>query len=168
MRRILIASVGRSDYGIYRQIMERIDASASLEYALLVSGAHLSRAGHTIDEIRADGRPVAVEIPLPETSVDQGSMAMAMGQAIIGVAEYFSKTRPDILLVLGDRFEMFAIAAAAFPSTFRSLTFMAENSRSAPLTMSSGTRSPRCPICISPQRRITRSGSSGWARIHGV
>jgi UDP-hydrolysing UDP-N-acetyl-D-glucosamine 2-epimerase len=115
MRKILIATVGRSDYSIYRSIMEKIDVSPTLDYSLLVSGAHLSKIGHTVDEIKADQRPIAVEIPLSETSPDQASMAAAMGQAIIGVAEYYSRTRPDILVVLGDRFEMFAIVAATVP-----------------------------------------------------
>ncbi|MXQ12901.1 UDP-N-acetylglucosamine 2-epimerase [Microvirga makkahensis] len=115
MRKILIASVGRSDYGIYRQIMDRIDASPELEYSLLVSGAHLTEVGRTIDEIRSDGRPIAVEIPLSETSADQASMTKATGQVIVALADYFSRCRPDILMVLGDRFEMFAVAAAAVP-----------------------------------------------------
>lgn len=116
MRNILIATVGRSDYGIYRQVMERIDASSKLDYQLIVSGAHLSKkGGHTIDEIRADGRRVAAEVPLPETSSGQAQMAAAMGVAISGTADYLASERPDVLLVVGDRFEMFAIAAATVP-----------------------------------------------------
>lgn len=116
MRSVLVVTVGRSDYGIYRPVMDRMEASSQLNYRLLVSGGHLSqRAGRTVDEIHADGRPIAASVPLPDTLDSQARMAEAMAAAISGTAECLARERPDVILVLGDRFEMFAIAAAAVP-----------------------------------------------------
>jgi UDP-hydrolysing UDP-N-acetyl-D-glucosamine 2-epimerase len=117
MRSILAVTVGRSDFGIYRPVLDAMAASPMLDYRLLVSGAHLSKAaGGTIDEILKENRRIAATIPLPETSGGHAGMAVAMGAALSGAAEVFAAERPDILIVLGDRFEMFAIAAAAVPS----------------------------------------------------
>jgi UDP-hydrolysing UDP-N-acetyl-D-glucosamine 2-epimerase len=116
LRTILVATVGRSDFGIYRQVLNRIAATPGLRYELLVSGAHLSsKSGETVTEIEAENRPIAAKIPLPETGDTQSAMASAMGVALSGTAALFSTKRPDLLLVAGDRFEMFAIAAAAVP-----------------------------------------------------
>lgn len=114
MRTILIVTVGRSDYGLYRPVIDQIAAEPTLQYSLVVSGAHLGNAA-TVEEIRADRRPVAAEIPLPETGGGQVHVVRAMAVILAGMAAILDRARPDILLVLGDRFEMFAAAAAAVP-----------------------------------------------------
>lgn len=116
MRKILVVTVGRSDYSVYRSVMNRIAVEPELHYELLVTGGHLAaRSGNTISEIISDSRPIAAKIPLPETLEDPSAMADAMGVAMSGAAQVLHENRPDILLVLGDRFEMFAVAAAAVP-----------------------------------------------------
>ncbi|MEP9370668.1 UDP-N-acetylglucosamine 2-epimerase [Mesorhizobium sp. KR1-2] len=116
MRKILIATVGRSDYGVCRPVMNRIATESGLCYELLVTGAHLSQAsGGTIDEIVNDSRPISGRVPLPETLGGPRPTAEAMGVAMAGSARVFAEKRPDLLLVLGDRFEMFAVASAAVP-----------------------------------------------------
>lgn len=116
MRRILVVTTGRSDYGLCRPVMDRIAEEPGLDYSLLVSGAHLSeRSGLTVREIEADGRPIAARIRARETLGQPAAMAAAMGEITLASAEFLAKSPPDILLVLGDRFEMFAVAAAAVP-----------------------------------------------------
>jgi UDP-hydrolysing UDP-N-acetyl-D-glucosamine 2-epimerase len=116
MRRIILVTTGRSDYGLYRPIMDCIAGHADLNYELLVSGGHLSeRSGSTVREIEAEGRPIAARLTTRETLGAPAAMAAAMGEIMLGAADYFSRSRPDILVVLGDRFEMFAAAAAAVP-----------------------------------------------------
>jgi UDP-hydrolysing UDP-N-acetyl-D-glucosamine 2-epimerase len=115
-RNILVITVGRSDYGISRQILDRISETEGLEYSLLVSGAHLSEAGgYTVREIELDNRPISAQVPLPDTHGSAAAMAHAMAAALSGAAAHFSLNRPDIVLVIGDRFEAFAIAAATVP-----------------------------------------------------
>lgn len=115
-RNILVVTVGRSDYGICRPILERIEQTDGLGYALLVSGAHLSpRTGNTVEEIEAEARPIAARLTLPETDSGPEAATAAMGVAISAAASIYATRRPDILLVIGDRFEMFALTAAAVP-----------------------------------------------------
>ena len=115
-RKILVVTVGRSDFGISRQILDRIAETEGLDYGLLVSGAHLSEAaGYTVREIEAEGRPIAARIPLPDSHGSMEATAQAMAAAMGGTATYLARERPDIVLVVGDRFETFAIAAATVP-----------------------------------------------------
>lgn len=116
MRRLLIATAGRSDYGIYRPILERIEAEPGLDYALLVTGQHLSAAGgETVREIEKDGRSIAARIALPETSSSRAAMAEAMAVALSGTGALLAGEGFDMVVVLGDRFEMFAVATACVP-----------------------------------------------------
>lgn len=116
MRKILVATVGRSDYGVCRPVMNRIAMERGLCYELLVTGAHLSRtSGGTIDEIINDSHAIAGKVHLPDTPGGPRAMAEAMGAAMAGSARLIEEKRPDMLLVLGDRFEMFAVASAAVP-----------------------------------------------------
>lgn len=116
MRTVGVVTVGRSDYGIYIPVLRAIEADPRLELRLLVSGAHLSHeCGFTVDTIRRDGFPVAdcVEMLLPsDAPVD---IARSMGRGVAAFAESYARSRPDILLALGDRFEMHAAVLAALP-----------------------------------------------------
>lgn len=115
-RSILIPTVGRSDFGIARQIMNRIAHTPGMTYSLLVSGAHLSEAGGmTVREIEAESRPIAGRIPLPDSHESEAATAVAMGAALSGAAQYLAERQPDMMLIIGDRFEMAAIASAAVP-----------------------------------------------------
>ncbi len=116
MRTIGVVTTARSDYGIYRPILRRILADRDLDLVLFVGGMHLSPAfGLTVKEIERDGFPIAERIEFALDSDTSEGMSVAMGEAIAGFAEAFARSRPDILLVLGDRFEMFAAASAALP-----------------------------------------------------
>lgn len=116
MRRFLIATAGRSDYGIYRPILDRIEADPELDYALLVTGQHLSIAGgETVREIERDGRPIAARIALPETSSSRAAVPEAMAAALAGTGALLAREDFDMVIVLGDRFEMFAVTAACVP-----------------------------------------------------
>ncbi len=87
-----------------------------LKMMLYVSGTHLSKDhGYTISEIEQDCFPIAAKIPLPLDNDDPSGIARTMGEAIIGFSRAFEAIRPDILLVLGDRYEMHAAASAAMP-----------------------------------------------------
>lgn len=114
MRTIGAVTVARSDYGIYRPVLRRIAADESLELRLFVSGTHLAADhGATVREIEADGFPVAARIASIASADDATSIARAAGGAVGGFADALTADRPDLLLVLGDRFEMLAAALAA-------------------------------------------------------
>lgn len=81
---------------------------------LLVTGMHLSpEFGMTVGEIEGDGIPIAERVEILLSSDSAVGVSKAMGLALIGFADSFARLRPDIVVVLGDRFEVFAAAAAA-------------------------------------------------------
>jgi len=116
MRTIGVVTVGRSDYGIYYPLLKTIQQEPALKLHLYVSGAHLSsQFGFTIHQIRDDGFKIheAIEILLASDSPE--AICKSIGLGVIGFAETFRKHHPDILVVLGDRFEMYASVVAALP-----------------------------------------------------
>lgn len=116
MRTIGVVSVARSDYGIYVPLLRRIQADPDLRLMLFVGGMHLSpEFGMTVREIERDGFPIAERVEMLLSSDSPEGVSKAMGLGLIGFAQAFARSRPDILVVLGDRFEMFAAAAAAVP-----------------------------------------------------
>lgn len=116
MRRIGVITTSRADYGLLRPILKRIEASRGLDLKLFVSGTHLSaRHGMTVREIELDGFRIDARIRLPLGGNTPEAAAKAMGRATSGFAQAYNHVRPDILLILGDRFEMHAAAAAAVP-----------------------------------------------------
>jgi UDP-N-acetylglucosamine 2-epimerase (non-hydrolysing)/GDP/UDP-N,N'-diacetylbacillosamine 2-epimerase (hydrolysing) len=116
MRKIGVITVARSDYGIYFPVLSRIHADTELELCLMVSGMHLSpEFGMTVDKITDDGFPIAAKVNMLLSADGPTGIAKSMGLGTLGFAEVYDQHRPDILLVLGDRFEMMAAALAALP-----------------------------------------------------
>lgn len=116
MRTIAVVSVARSDYGIYLPILRTIQSHADLRLQLIVSGAHLSpEFGTTVDAIEADGFEVSDRVEMLVSSDTPDGTATSMGLGLIGFSRVFQRSRPDVLVVLGDRFEMFTAALAALP-----------------------------------------------------
>jgi len=116
MRTIGVVTTSRSDYGIYRSILRKIAADPELRLMLFVGGMHLSKQfGMTIEKIKQDGFPIKHEVEFSLESDTPEGTTQALAAAVAGFGKAFGKSRPDILLVLGDRFEMFAAASAAVP-----------------------------------------------------
>ena len=105
----------RAEFGILLPLLLRLNDCPEIEFRLAVTGSHLSTAyGHTLDEIRRTGLPIHAKIPLPlGEGDDKAHMIQAAGAAMSAFADYFSAHRPDLLVVLGDRYEIFAVSAAA-------------------------------------------------------
>jgi UDP-hydrolysing UDP-N-acetyl-D-glucosamine 2-epimerase len=116
MRTIGVVTVGRSDYGIYLPLLKAIREDPGLELWLIVSGMHLCpEFGLTVHDIEADGFDVAERVEMSLSSDTPEAIAKSMGLGVIGFAQLYARRRPDILVVLGDRFEMYAAALAAHP-----------------------------------------------------
>ena len=115
-RRIGVVTVSRSDYGHLRPVLDGIRGAPDLELVLFVAGMHLApRFGSTAREIEADGFPIAERIPMLEPDDSPEGVATSTGRGVEGFAGAFARRRPDLLIVLGDRFEMLAAAVAALP-----------------------------------------------------
>jgi len=116
LRTIGVVTTSRADYGIYLPVLRLIRTERTLALRLLVTGMHLSqRFGMTVEAIEADGFEAAERVPVLSDSDDPRAIAESMARGTAGFAEVFARSRPDILVVLGDRFEMHAAALAALP-----------------------------------------------------
>ncbi len=114
MKRIGVVTGTRAEYGLLRPLMERIKADPELELCTIVTGAHLSpEFGLTYREIEEDGFAMdeKVEILLSSDTPDGICKSMALG--MIGFSGVFARRDLDLLLLLGDRYEALAAAAAA-------------------------------------------------------
>jgi len=116
-RRIGVVTTGRSDYGLLRPVIAALLAEPTVSVQIFATGMHLSkRFGHTIGELRRDGhgrRLITVPALLPGD--DPRSVATSLGRTTIRFAAALERHRPDILVVLGDRFETLGAAAATLP-----------------------------------------------------
>ncbi len=116
MRTIGVVSTSRADYSYYLPLLRAITEDPELRLHLLVSGMHLvPEFGLTVKAIEADGFPIAARIETLVASDTPEAIGKSMGLAVIGFAQAFAAFRPDILVVLGDRFEMHAAGLAALP-----------------------------------------------------
>ncbi|HLO69114.1 MAG TPA: UDP-N-acetylglucosamine 2-epimerase, partial [Holophaga sp.] len=116
MTRIGVVTVARSDYGIYLPLLRRMAAEPGLDWGLYVTGMHLSpEFGLTVRAIEADGFPILDRVEMLLGSDTPEGVALSMGLGVQGFARSFGRSRPDLLVVLGDRFEMIAAALAALP-----------------------------------------------------
>ncbi len=113
-RKISVTTGARADYGILRPVLQAILKSKKLELYLIVTGTHLSKKhGLTINEIKRDGFEIFATIDMVPQGDTNYFMSKALGEGIIAFSKIFSKLRPDINLILGDRDEMLASALAA-------------------------------------------------------
>ncbi len=104
----------RADYGCLRWVMEDVRSTAGLELQIIATGMHLSpEFGLTYREIEQDGFVIDSKIEMLLSGDTPTALAKSMGLGLMGVGDALQLLRPDLLLVLGDRFEIFAAAAAA-------------------------------------------------------
>ena len=113
-RRICVITGGRAEYGLLQWVMHEIRAAPDLELQLIVTGAHLERRfGLTVEQIEADGFRIDARVPLGLDGDAAGDVVRAMARCLTGVSEALDRLQPDIVLVLGDRYEILAAAEAA-------------------------------------------------------
>lgn len=110
---IAVVTSTRAEYGLLRGVLQALYTDPEVQLQLLVTGTHLSKAhGQTVNEIEADGIPIAARLPiLPETGTEPVAETIARTVQVFDAC--FAQNAPDALLLLGDRFEIFAVAVAA-------------------------------------------------------
>ncbi|KAA6183977.1 UDP-N-acetylglucosamine 2-epimerase (hydrolyzing) [Thiohalocapsa marina] len=112
-KRICVVTGTRAEYGLLRWVMEGIRQSPVLELQLIATGMHLSpEFGLTVEAIEADGFQVDRKVEMLLSSDTAVGVTKSMGLGMIGFADALAQLQPDLLLVLGDRYEIFAAAAA--------------------------------------------------------
>ncbi len=114
MRRIAIFTATRAEYGLLRPVLFKLRESISCDIELIVSGTHLSDIhGYTLSEIENDGFTASATIPLDLSEDSPKHLSAALGIVCSGVGQALTSLTPDILVLLGDRYECLGAAAAA-------------------------------------------------------
>ncbi len=114
MRRIAVFTGTRAEYGLMFLIIDALNDSKEVDLKLYVGGSHLSeKFGNTISEIEKDGFEVAEKIHFLEDSDTSLGISKSIGNALEKVTKVLHRDKPDIILILGDRYETMAVAQAA-------------------------------------------------------
>lgn len=113
-RKICVITGSRSEYGLLRWVMQGIKDEPTLTLQVIATGMHLSlQFGNTYQEIEGDGFAIDRKVEMLTGSDTPVGVAKSMGNGMIGFADALNELKPDLLVVLGDRFEIFSAVSAA-------------------------------------------------------
>lgn len=113
-RKICFVTGTRAEYGLLSNLMKAIQESNDVELQLVVTGMHLSSEfGLTYKQIETDGFVINEKVEMLLSSDTSTGVAKSIGLATIGFSDSFERLKPDLLIILGDRFEMLAAAQTA-------------------------------------------------------
>ena len=114
MKKICVVTGSRAEYGLLRWVMEGIRDSSKLELQVIATGMHLSpEFGLTYREIEKDGFHIDIKVEMLLSSDTPVGITKSMGIGMIGFADALNELKPDLMLVLGDRYEIFAASSSA-------------------------------------------------------
>jgi len=114
MKKLCVITGTRAEYGLLSGVMRLIRDSKTAELQLIVTNMHLSKEhGNTYQEIENDGFIIHKKVYMNASSDSPHAIVHSMGQALSGFADAFTDLQPDIIIVLGDRYEMLAAVSAA-------------------------------------------------------
>lgn len=115
MKKIIsILTATRAEYGLLKPIIKKLNTVDAFDVKIVATGMHLSDDfGMTYQEIVQDGFTIHKKIEILKDGDKSACVSMAMGHALFGFSEYFEDLKPDLLLVLGDRYETLAVCCAA-------------------------------------------------------
>ena len=116
MRKICVVTGSRAEYGILRTLMQAIKDDPQLQLQIIATNQHLSKLqGETYKEIERDGFTIDYKVPMADDEAPDcaNTTAKSVGRGVTGFADAFEFLKPDLLLILGDRYEMLAVASTA-------------------------------------------------------
>ncbi len=119
MRSMAVVTSGRADYSLLRPLLLALQAQRCINLHLIVTGSHLiSNQGDTWKDIEKDGLSISLKLSMfkaeqPKSSNNEKSVAYGLIEVVKGLADYFCQHEIDIVTVLGDRYEIFAVAQTA-------------------------------------------------------
>ncbi|MEG1875964.1 MAG: UDP-N-acetylglucosamine 2-epimerase [Lachnospiraceae bacterium] len=114
MKRICILTATRAEYGLLKNVIQKLTALSEFQVDVVATGMHLSpEFGLTYREIEQDGVRIDKKIEILLSADTPSSISKSMGLALIEFSEYFAEREPDLLIVLGDRYETLAVCIAA-------------------------------------------------------
>ncbi len=111
---VFIFTSTRADYGLQRWIIKEMQNINEFNTYIIIGGTHLSEEyGNTIEEILKDNIKNIIKVPFLNTSLDSSSLTSSIGNGLIKISQIFSTYKPDFVVLLGDRYELFIMAIAA-------------------------------------------------------
>jgi len=114
MRKICVVTGSRAEYGLLYWLMKEVQADPDMQLQIVATGMHLSpEFGLTYKVIEADGFAIDAKVEMLLSSDTPVGIAKSMGLGTIGLAEALDRLQPDIVVLLGDRYEIFSAAQAA-------------------------------------------------------
>jgi GDP/UDP-N,N'-diacetylbacillosamine 2-epimerase (hydrolysing) len=114
MRKICVITGTRAEYGLLRLLMHGIEEDSNLRLQVIATGMHLSpEFGHTYKAIEQDGFHIDRKVEMLMSSDSEVGIAKSMGVGMVGFADAFAELKPDLIVVLGDRFEIFSAVSVA-------------------------------------------------------
>jgi len=114
LKRICVVTGTRAEYGLLSKLIKIIQDHNYLELQLVATGTHLIKEyGYTYQEIEQDGYEVTAKVDLQLKGNTPQSISKAIGTGIIGFTDVFEQLQPDLIIILGDRFEMLAPSQVA-------------------------------------------------------
>lgn len=116
MRKICVVTGSRAEYGILRGLMKAIQNDPDLTLQIIATNQHLSKLqGETYQEIERDGFTIDYKVYMAEDNApdNANTTAKSISRGVSGFADAFDELQPDLLLILGDRYEMLAVASTA-------------------------------------------------------
>ena len=116
-RKICVVSTSRADYGLLFWLLKEIEKSRFLELSLLLSGSHLEeRFGLTYKEVQRDFKHF-YKVPLGLENDDETALCLAFSAGVAGFSKVLEQIKPDIMVLLGDRYEMLSAGVAGMLSS---------------------------------------------------
>ncbi|WP_336146498.1 UDP-N-acetylglucosamine 2-epimerase [Marinobacter salarius] len=113
-RKVCVVTGTRAEFGLLRWLMREIQEHPELKLQVAATGMHLSpEFGSTYQEIEADGFTIDAKVEMLLSADTNTAVTKSMGLGVIGFADAYERLMPDIVVVLGDRFEIFAATSAA-------------------------------------------------------
>ena len=114
MRKVCVVTGTRAEYGLLSRLMWLIRADHDLTLQIIATNMHLSpEFGQTYKEIEADGFTIDKKVPMPKLADTSNGIVKSMAIELSGIADAYEELRPDLIVVLGDRYEMLIVATAA-------------------------------------------------------
>ena len=112
-RRVCVVTGSRAEYGLLYWVLRDLRDDPAFKLQLVVTGMHLAHGfGHTVDEIEKDGFAIDRKVDMLVAGDSPAAVARSIGLGVIGMSDAIEQLQPDFVLILGDRFEIFAAAQA--------------------------------------------------------
>lgn len=116
MHNITVLTSSRADYSIYRPLLQLLLQQPGIKLQIVAFGTHTARAfGYTVDAIKADGFTIEKELPFVLDGSSPAAISLSMAKTMEQFVEVWKDLPTDLIVCLGDRYEMFAAAAASVP-----------------------------------------------------